>query len=1036
MKLELHLKRRVKNVSGLCMLMFSLSIADAYSQTYGTLPMGGGGFVSGIIPSKTEKGLVYARTDVGGAYRWDTGSNQWISLLDWVSSNETGYLGVESLALDPSNSDNVYMAVGISYFNNGKSAILRSNNRGKSFSITDVTSLFSINGNGMGRNAGEKLAVDPCLETILYYGSRSNGLFKSTNSGGKWEKVSSLSVATTSSGNGYSFVLFDTTGSVKGSPTKTIIAGISRTGENIYISQDAGVSFTALSGGPTTLMPLRASLSSNRILYITYANTAGPWDPTKGQIWTYDIGNNVWKNITPAGMTSAFGGICVDPNNPQRVVATTINVYQSQGNTWGDLIYKSVTGGYSWKNLITSGYKFDNDGITWAKNGAAIHWAGSIEFDPFDTKRAWVISGNGVFLTENIDSSTNVWKFNVKGIEETVPYDLISIPNGPMISVVADYDGFRHTSLHTYPEQLTPTMGSTFAIAYAALNPKVIVRAGSKLYYSADTGKTWTQGTINGSQGYLAVSADGSAILHSPDGYISYRSTDNGKTWASVLGLKNSARIVADPVNASVFYSYYGNKMMVSVNRGKSFNATTATISAGGSKHIRTVPGFEGHVWVALASGGLTRSVDYGSTFTSCSSVTSCSAIGIGKAAPNAAYPTLFIWGSVTGGSEGLYFSTDEGATWNRMNDSDHEWGGLANGQFVAGDMNNLGYAYVSTAGLGIPYACPDYMLSASTLTIPVSGTTQIMPTVLNNEAVSWSWSSSDEAVAKVDGNGLVTGISMGQAIIKATTTDGKSVKIAVKVANAVTNLSISPKIDNIGVNQEVQLTATISPTNATNKTVTWTSVNPAVATVSQTGLIKGLTTGSTLITASVDGKTVSMPLVVGVQATGISINLLTDTIKINGTVQLTASLLPANVTDKKINWISGKAAVATVDSNGLVTGKAKGIAVISALSSDGSVVATCQITVSSEVAAINYNTDNDIAIYPNPLKNNKLFINLNKLSNISNIKIINTKGQTVLTHQNSNQTEIELDVDLNPGIYIVQFTQKDKTFTKKLVVE
>ena len=88
--------------------------APASAYQWGNVAIGGGGFVSAIIPSKTERNLFYARTDVGGAYRWNAASSRWVPLLDWISEAESGHLGVEALALDPKNSANVYMLSGIS----------------------------------------------------------------------------------------------------------------------------------------------------------------------------------------------------------------------------------------------------------------------------------------------------------------------------------------------------------------------------------------------------------------------------------------------------------------------------------------------------------------------------------------------------------------------------------------------------------------------------------------------------------------------------------------------------------------------------------------------------------------------------------------------------------------------------------------------------------------------------------------------------------------------------------------------------------
>jgi hypothetical protein len=124
---------------------------------------------------------------------------------------------------------------------------------------------------------------------------------------------------------------------------------------------------------------------------------------------------------------------------------------------------------------------------------------------------------------------------------------------------------------------------------------------------------------------------------------------------------------------------------------------------AGGSKIIRAVPWREGDVWVALYNGGLTHTTNSGQTFSKISGVTYCAAVGFGKEAPGKTYPTIFIYGTVNGIS-GVHRSTDEGATWIRVNDDAHEYGGPGNGQFVQGDMNVFGRVYMGTVGRGLVY--------------------------------------------------------------------------------------------------------------------------------------------------------------------------------------------------------------------------------------------------------------------------------------------------------------------------------------------
>ncbi|WP_343691562.1 T9SS type A sorting domain-containing protein [Chitinophaga sp.] len=733
------------------------------SYTWKNVAIGGGGFVSAIIPSRTEQNLVYARTDVGGAYRWNAATSSWVSLLDWVSEDEVGFLGVESLATDPQLPNRVYMLVGISYFNGGKTAILRSDNYGNTFTVKDVTTQFKAHGNGLGRQAGEKLVVDPHNSNILYCGTRWNGLFRSTDAGATWSRLNSLDVTTTPNENGISFVMLDGS-SVSGGATQRIIVGVSRSGStNLYRSDNGGQSFSAISGATTAFMPHRAALASNGNLYITYGNGAGPsgyWSLPEpmdnGQIWKYNIGSGAWTNITPAGFNKAFGGISVDPSNPNRIVASTINTYMNQNGAWGDRMFLSTNGGSGWVDVVDRGFTMNPDGITWI-SGHAIHWAGSIEFDPFNTERVWVTSGNGIFVNDHI-STSGTWRFAVKGLEETVPLGLVSIPNGPVISVIGDYDGFRHANdPGQYAPIHQPQMGTTTGLAVAAQNTSKIVRVGNSMYYSNDMGLNWTQAGMNGTQGQVALSANGNTILHCPGGSsVTYRTTNNGSSWSAVSGLSISeARPVGDPVNSNKFYAYNpGNgAFMVSTNGGTSFSQA-GSVAGGGSKIIRLAPGLEGHVWVALGNGGLARSTNSAQSFAAINGVSYCGAVGFGVTASGAKYPTIFIWGTISN-VKGIYRSTDQGVSWVRVNDDAHEYGGPANGQFVQGDMNVFGRVFMSTAGRGIVYGEPAGCTAtaiipyvqvnggnwqqASNATVAAGGNVRFGPQP--TQGGSWSWS-------------------------------------------------------------------------------------------------------------------------------------------------------------------------------------------------------------------------------------------------------------------------------------------------------
>jgi xyloglucan-specific exo-beta-1,4-glucanase len=700
-------------LSGLLNIFFT-SVSFAQTYAWKNVAMGGGGFVSGVITHKTS-GDIYCRTDVGGAYHWDAVNSKWIPLLDWNSDQETTYQGVEALALDPQNANNVYMLAATSYWNGGNTAILKSTDKGNTFTVINVTAQFKASGNGMGRSNGERLAVDPNNSNILFCGTRANGLWKSTNGGATWS-LAWNTVTTTTNGNGICFVLFDPS-SVSGGITQTIYIGISRTGSaNIYKSTDGGATFTAISA-TTTYMPHRAALVGTT-LYATHADVEGPWNPASGKVYKLNTSTSAWTDITPAANGFPYGGVSVDPANASRVIVSTINKYtnnQYNSGVYGDYVYLSTDGGSTWtlKNGPSSpSSTLNKNGIGWTDG--QLHWAGCAEFDPLNTLKAWVISGNGIFSCSDLSAATPSWKFDVVGIEETVPQDAVSIVGGPLVSVIGDYDGFVHPNITAYPAtRHTPTMGSTTGIAYAALSTSKLLRVGGssgagKMYYSTDQGTTWTLTTaINGYAGKVAISADGTTFLHCPSGSgTTYYSTNNGGTWSNTGLAITDAVPVADFVNTNKIYAYNSGTgvMYVSTNKGVSFAAAGSMTAAwNSSKLIRAVPGIEGHLWVANGDNGLSRSINSGTSFTTISGVTYCIAVGIGKIEPSSAYPTLYIWGTV-GGVRGLFRSIDTGVTWVRVNDDAHEFGGPGNGNFVMGDMNTYGRVFMSSVGRGIVY--------------------------------------------------------------------------------------------------------------------------------------------------------------------------------------------------------------------------------------------------------------------------------------------------------------------------------------------
>lgn len=216
----------------------------------------------------------------------------------------------------------------------------------------------------------------------------------------------------------------------------------------------------------------------------------------------------------------------------------------------------------------------------------------------------------------------------------------------------------------------------------------------------------------------------------------------------------------------------------------------------------------------------------------------------------------------------------------------------------------------------------------------------------------SITWVSDRTSVATVDANGKVTAVSIGTANITASQ-NGMSATCVITVDPIeVTKITLDRTSLNLGVNKTRTLVATIMPTNATDKTVTWTTSDGTVATVTNGGVVRGIAYGTATITAtSSNGLTATCKVnVVPTPVEGVSLNKNSTTLLINGnshgTERLTATVTPNDAVNKNVTWTSSNPAVATVDNTGLVTAVAKGTATITVTTVDGGYTASCTVRV------------------------------------------------------------------------------------------
>lgn len=678
--------------------------------SYGQVEIGGGGFVTGVF-STCEENVFYARTDVGGAYRWDEAAQQWRSLNYWVTDEDKGLLGIDGLAVDPNDASKLYLLAGTEYFSGGKTAILVSKNYGETFDVVDVTDKIRAHGNGMGRGNGERIAVDPNNGNIIFVGGRTGGMLKSTDGGSTWEQVAGFTVTSTPNGNGINGIVFDPS-SEKDGATQRIYASVSRNGDdNIFVSEDGGASWAPLKDGNTKLMPQRMKLDSKGDLYVAYATKEGPWNAGAGALWRYNADGSA-ENVSPIDV--AIGDIVIDPTDDNKLVAVSTNNWNEQPNgAFGDAFFVSTDGGKSWKNILKD-MTMSDGGIPWIAD-YAIHWCCSLEINPFNTNEIMVTSGNGVFACDNIWDEHPEFYFKAKGIEEVVPEDIITMEGYPLISAIGDYDGFIHNDIMAPAERHKGQIGSCTSIAIAYQNRDYWAKVGGSdsemaLIYSTDGGENWSNITNSPEEGKilyrgkLAFTADGSRLFWSAsNSFSAYYTDDFGNTWTKCQGITGkNVYFLADPNNSDYVYACGNGAVFLSSDGGKTFSRMP--VLSPSFTRLCADPSEEGTFYIACGAG-LYKATNHGETTELVNGVKYCEAVGLGKAKNEGDPYVMYVYGTLMDSDvKGVYMSEDNGATWTRINDELHNFGGTGNGVFISGDMNVYGRCYMSTVGLGIAY--------------------------------------------------------------------------------------------------------------------------------------------------------------------------------------------------------------------------------------------------------------------------------------------------------------------------------------------
>ena len=253
--------------------------------------------------------------------------------------------------------------------------------------------------------------------------------------------------------------------------------------------------------------------------------------------------------------------------------------------------------------------------------------------------------------------------------------------------------------------------------------------------------------------------------------------------------------------------------------------------------------------------------------------------------------------------------------------------------------------------------------LDKTSLELVEGDAAQLTATVAPDNATdkTVTWKSSDTKVATVSASGEVVAVAEGKATITAAAGDASAsceVAVAKKVI-AVESISLNETALELTEGETATLTATVLPENATDKTVTWTSDTPAVATVAD-GVVTAVAEGTAKITAKAGDASVLCSVTVKKKVIAVESVTLDPTsleLTVGGTAALTATVLPENATDKTVTWSCDNTAVATV-ADGVVTAVAEGTAKVTAHAGDASAV--CTVTVKADVVKVTEITINE----------------------------------------------------------------------------
>ncbi len=441
---------------------------EQIAYRYQNAPIPGGGYVTGFVFHKKQPGILYARTDIGGTYRFDRTNMRWQSLIDAVTPQDLALTYPIALGLDEAHPDWLYIASGVNGEPQGLLSI--SEDRGEHFVHKPIPTM--VHGNLSGRGTGLRLVTDPNDSNVLYFASQTGGLLKTADRGDSWQKLPVPEDYTT-----FVWVSEDSGTIVAGTAGYTTRESEDLRGHSLYVSYDAGAHFEKLPMPENVIVPdsrmnglvasrydydgtylyvtMNATGRRNFIVPLGYSCDTG--DVIGGRVVRYRFeGGRIagYEDVTPGGADYydyGFGGICSCPSMPGLLACSTL----CREKLESEIVYVSQDYGTTWREslngLTVGGIEFRTSYMKPRYNGgkSLIHWLSDVKINPFEPNELWFNSGTGVFKTDRLLSDTPSYHDWCDGIEETVHLNVYGPISGDvkLVDIVGDLGGFAFRSL-------------------------------------------------------------------------------------------------------------------------------------------------------------------------------------------------------------------------------------------------------------------------------------------------------------------------------------------------------------------------------------------------------------------------------------------------------------------------------------------------------------------------------------------------------------------------------------------------------------